>query len=123
VDFGCMGPVAVFQEVFARRGVEVTVHEARAPMGLMKKDHVRALCRMPSVAARWREAFGRDPDEADVDAMYAETEPLMVEMIARHAEPVPGLLETAAAFRDMGLSIGSTTGYTRPMMEELMPLR
>jgi phosphonoacetaldehyde hydrolase len=33
VDFGCMGPVAVFQEVFARRGVEVTVHEARAPMG------------------------------------------------------------------------------------------
>jgi beta-phosphoglucomutase-like phosphatase (HAD superfamily) len=54
--------------------------------------------------------------------MYAETEPLMVEMIARHAEPVPGLLETAAAFRDMGLSIGSTTGYTRPMMEVLMPL-
>ncbi|MFZ5812296.1 MAG: phosphonoacetaldehyde hydrolase [Thermodesulfobacteriota bacterium] len=122
VDFGCMGPVAVFQEVFARRGVEVTVFEARAPMGLMKKDHVRALCHMPSVAARWREAFGRDPDETDVDAMYAETEPLMVEMIARHAEPVPGLLETVAAFRDMGLSIGSTTGYTRPMMEVLMPL-
>lgn len=122
VDFGCMGPVAVFQEVFAHRGVKVTVHEARAPMGLMKKDHVRALCHMPAVAARWREVFGRDPDETDVDAMYAETEPLMVEMIARHAEPVPGLLETVAAFRDMGLKIGSTTGYTRPMMEVLMPL-
>lgn len=122
VDFGCMGPVAVFIEVFARRGVAVTVPEARAPMGLMKKDHIRAVCRMPSVAARWREAFGRDPDESDVEAMYAETEPLMVEMIARHAEPVPGLIEAVAALRDMGLCIGSTTGYTRPMMEALMPL-
>ncbi|QLA16206.1 phosphonoacetaldehyde hydrolase [Desulfolutivibrio sulfoxidireducens] len=122
VDFGCMGPVAVFLEVFDRRGVPVTIPEARAPMGLMKKDHVRAMCRMPSVAARWREAFGRDPDESDVEDMYAETEPLMVDMIARHADPVPGLLDAVAAFRDMGLQIGSTTGYTRPMMEVLMPL-
>jgi phosphonoacetaldehyde hydrolase len=122
VDFGCMGPVAVFVEVFARRGVSVTIPEARGPMGLMKKDHIRAMCGMPSVAENWRQVFGRVPDESDVADMYAETEPLMAEMIARHADPVPGLIEAVAAFRDMDLRIGSTTGYTRPMMETLMPL-
>ena len=43
VDHGCIGPVAVFIEVFARKGVAVTAAQARKPMGLMKKDHVRAM--------------------------------------------------------------------------------
>jgi len=52
VDYGCLGPAAVFVEVFKRRGVEVTIAEAREPMGLMKKDHLRAMGAMPAVAAR-----------------------------------------------------------------------
>jgi len=121
VDYGCMGPVAVFLEVFSRRGVSPTIHEARGPMGLMKKDHIRAMCAMPALAARWEAVHGRPPDEGDVDAMYRETEPLMVECIKNHAELIPGLLEAVAAFRDLGLKIGSSTGYTGPMMEVLRP--
>lgn len=121
VDYGCMGPVAVFLEVFSRRGVSPTIHEARGPMGLMKKDHIRAMCAMPELAARWEAVHGRPPDEGDVDAMYRETEPLMVECIKNHAELIPGLLEAVAAFRDLGLKIGSSTGYTGPMMEVLRP--
>ncbi|GFK92993.1 Phosphonoacetaldehyde hydrolase [Fundidesulfovibrio magnetotacticus] len=117
VDHGCIGPVAVFVEVFKRHGVDVTVAHARKPMGLMKKDHVRSMTRDPEVAALWRAAHGRDPDEADVDAMYLLTEPLMVECIARHADIIPGALDAVAAFRAMGLKVGSTTGYTRPMMD------
>ena len=121
VDYGCMGPVAVFLEVFSRRGVSPTIHEASGPMGLMKKDHIRAMCAMPALAARWEAVHGRPPDEGDVDAMYRETEPLMVECIKNHAELIPGLLEAVAAFRDLGLKIGSSTGYTGPMMEVLRP--
>ncbi|WP_368356361.1 phosphonoacetaldehyde hydrolase, partial [Desulfolutivibrio sulfodismutans] len=117
VDHGCIGPVAVFIEVFARHGVEVTTAQARKPMGLMKKDHVRAMTRDPGVAAVWRDVHGRDPDEKDVDAMYLLTEPLMVGCIAAHADPIPGALDAVAAFRAMGLPVGSTTGYTRPMMD------
>jgi phosphonoacetaldehyde hydrolase len=117
VDHGCIGPVAVFVEVFKRHGVAVTVEQARKPMGLMKKDHVRAMCQDPGVAAAWRAAHGQDPGEPDVDAMYLLTEPLMLECIARHAEPIVGALDAVAEFRAMGLKIGSTTGYTQPMME------
>lgn len=121
VDYGCIGPVAVFLEVFGNKGVAPTVAEARGPMGLMKKDHIRAMCAMPSLAARWAAVHGRAPDEEDVEAMYRETEPLMVSVIRNHAEPIPGLLGAVADFREMGLKIGSTTGYTGPMMEVLVP--
>ncbi len=114
VDYGCIGPVAVFLEVFRRRGVEVTVQEARGPMGLMKKDHVRSMCQTPSVTAKWRAAHGRKPGEADV-------EPLMTECVARHAAPIPGLLEAVETLRRSRVRIGSSTGYTGPMMEMLVP--
>lgn len=117
VDHGCIGPVAVFIEVFKRQGVAVTATQARKPMGLMKKDHVRAMTKDPEVADAWRAVHGRDPNEDDVDAMYRLTEPLMVECIAAHADPIVGALDAVAAFRTMGLKVGSTTGYTRPMMD------
>lgn len=121
VDYGCIGPVAVFLEVFTRRGVPPTVAEARAPMGLMKKDHIRAMCAAPDLAARWQAVHGAPPGEADVESMYAETEPLMVACIRNHADPIPGLQDAVAALRGLGIKIGSTTGYTGPMMAELRP--
>jgi len=121
VDFGSIGPVAVFQEVFRDSGVEVSVAEARSPMGLMKKDHIRAMCAMERVAGRWRAVHGRTPDEADVEAMYSRLEPLMMMSLARHCDPVPDLFDALADFRKLGLKIGSCTGYTGPMMEVLVP--
>lgn len=119
VDFGCMGPVAVFQEVFRQSGVEVSMGEARAPMGLMKKDHIRAICAMEPVAERWRSVHGTPPGDQDVDELYNRLQPLMVSALRRHCLPVPGLMEAVEAFRGQGLRIGSCTGYTGPMMEVL----
>lgn len=121
VDFGCMGPVDVFRESFHLFDIDISVAEVRQFMGLMKKDHIRSLCRLPTVSARWREKFGQLPDEADVEALYAETEPMMISAIARYCDPIPGLLETVEELRKNSIRIGSTTGYTRPMMEILVP--
>lgn len=120
VDYGCMGPVTPFVEVFRTRGVSVTVEEARGPMGLEKKDHIRAMCEMESVSSRWLDVLGRLPMERDVEDMYAEVEPLMVEAVARHSDPIPGLLEAVSAFRGQGIRIGSTSGYPGSVMEALV---
>ena len=120
VDYGCVGPVAVFIEVFGRRGVQVTTAEARGPMGLMKKDHVRRMCQTESVAEKWQQRFGKKPDESDVQAMYEDVEPLMVSSVGATADPVPGLAEALAAFRRAGIGIGSCTGYTTPIMRVLV---
>ena len=120
VDYGCVGPVAVFIEVFGRRGVQVTTAEARGPMGLMKKDHVRRMCQTESVAEKWQQRFGKKPDESDVQAMYEDVEPLMVSSVGATADPVPGLAQALAAFRRAGIGIGSCTGYTTPIMRVLV---
>lgn len=121
VDYGCRGPAAVFVEAFARFGVAVTFAEARRFMGLAKKEHLRRMCALPEVTARWAAAHARTPGEEAVEALYAATEPLMVAAVVRHAEPVPGLLSAVAAWRARGIKIGTTTGYSRPMLEALAP--
>ena len=121
IDYGCMGPIAPFIEVFSSCDVAVTAAEARAPMGLAKKDHLRAMFRDSSVAQKWHDVHGFFPDEGEVEVLYRDLEPLMVSAVARHCEPIRGLFDAVKAFRRRGLKIGSTTGYTRPMMDVLIP--
>lgn len=122
VDYGCIGPAAVFVDVFKKFNVDATIDEARQFMGLMKKDHIRGMLNLPSIRKRWEAAHKRAPEENDVDALYLETEPMMVSAILCHGELIPGLLETVAGMRGLGMKIGSCTGYTSPMMAVLAPL-
>jgi phosphonoacetaldehyde hydrolase len=122
IDCGCMAPVAVFVEVFRRRGVPVTIAAARGPMGTHKREHIRRMCTDPVVAADWTAVHGAAPTDADIDAMYAEAEPLQVACLPDFADPIPGFIEVAGRLRARGLRLGATTGYTRPMVEVLAPL-
>ena len=122
VDFGSLAPAAAFIEVFREFGVELTIAEARGPMGLPKRDHLRALGDLPRVAAAWRVAHGRGFEDADVERLHDVFEPLTARVAARHAGLVPGVAEVAGELRRRGVKIGSTTGYTRPIMESVLPL-
>ena len=122
VDFGCCAPAAVFIEVFKRKGIEVTLEQARGPMGMHKRDHIRILTQLDPVAEQWTAKYGARPTEEDVEAMFTEFVPLQVAAIASHADIIPGAVETIAALRDRGLKIGSTTGYNAEMMAVLVPL-
>lgn len=121
VDFGCMGPVDVIRESFHLFGIELSISAIRQFMGLKKKDHIHSLCHLPAVSDEWKRKYGRFPDAGDVDAIYTETEILMLSAIKQYSDPIPGLLETVDALRKNGIRIGSTTGYTRPMMDILVP--
>ncbi len=117
IDFGCQAPAGAFMEAFRRFGVEITLAEARGPMGMPKKDHIRAVLAMPAVTARWTAAHGKPPGETDVDALYDAFLPLQVDVVHNYADPIPGALDAVAAMRARGLRIGSTTGYPRPVMD------
>ena len=121
IDCGCMAPVAVFVEVFRRRGVVVSEASARGPMGTHKREHIRRMCADPAVLAAWVAARGVAPTEGDVEAMYQEAEPLQVACLPEHSTPIAGFLSLAAALREQGVRLGATTGYTTPMMAVLRP--
>jgi phosphonoacetaldehyde hydrolase len=123
VDFGSRAPADAFVELFARRGIELSVAEARAPMGLPKWDHIHALALQPRVAKAWRSGHGGQAmTTADIDALYAEYLPINREAVLRHGELVPGTSSMVAALRERGIRIGSTTGYTRTIIAPLLPV-
>jgi phosphonoacetaldehyde hydrolase len=122
VDHGSLGPMGVFVEAFAEFGVAITIAEARRPMGIAKRPHVAALLAMPRIAEEWRRVRGNPPTEADVDAVYGVFVPKNIAVAARYADLIPGAAETAQNLRDLGLKIGSTTGYTREIMAEITPV-
>ena len=119
VDYGCMAPTQVFMEVFRRQGVELTVTQAREPMGTHKIDHLREISQMVEVSRQWQQVHGKPCTEDDVAAMYQEFVPLQVDCIAKFADLIPGTAETIDTCRRRGLKIGATTGYSREMMTVL----
>jgi phosphonoacetaldehyde hydrolase len=119
VDHGSRAPLTPFVRVFASRGVVLTPEEARGPMGLSKKDHLRALLQLPAVARRWRERHGGDATEDDVDELYRRFVPLQVEAIDEHAGVVLGLLDCIGVLRGRGVAVGATTGYFREAAERV----
>ena len=111
VDFGSLAPVRALQRLFAGRGLAVAEDEARRDMGIHKKDHIRALLRMKT---------GGRPAETFVEELFAEFIPMQMECLAACSAVIPGVVETVEKLRALGIRIGSTTGYTRPMLDVLL---
>jgi phosphonoacetaldehyde hydrolase len=117
MDFGCMAPAVVFVEVFKRKGVPISVEEARAPMGAHKRVHIQRITELDSVSRRWKEKHGRLPNDADIDSMFTEFVPLQLDCLSTYSALIPGALEAVAKLRARGIKIGSTTGYLTDMMK------
>lgn len=122
VDHGCMGPAAVFVEVFKFFGIDVTTQQARMFMGVEKKEHIRKMCALEDISAAWQTRYGRTPNEDDIQTLYDKTFTLMTKAIADNAEPIEGVIKAMDTLRAMGIKIGSSTGYVSGMMDVLVPL-
>jgi phosphonoacetaldehyde hydrolase len=122
IDFGSFAPMGAFVETFAKFGVEVTIADARKPMGLPKRAHISAMLSEPHIAARWQAARGTAPGEEAIDQVYALFVPLNEEVVSNYCTLIPGALEAVAYLRSKGMKVGSTTGYTRSIMERVLPI-
>jgi phosphonoacetaldehyde hydrolase len=122
VDFGCRAPVEALLTAFAAEGVAIDATEARRDMGVAKRDHVRAILATPRVREAWTRAKGAAPAEADVDRLHDALEPMMRAAAASHSTLIPGAAALVADLTARGVRIGSSTGYTRVMMEDIIPL-
>ena len=121
IDYGCFAPLNVFLRIFEEKGVPVTYAQVREPMGLPKIDHIRAMLNMPGVRSTFRTVHGRDWEPDDLSAMYQRFEEYLFSSLRDFTDPIPGVPETMEILRRRGIKIGSTTGYTRKMMDVVRP--
>jgi phosphonoacetaldehyde hydrolase len=122
IDHGSQAPMGVFVKAFAQFGVDITVDEARGPMGMAKRDHIATLVRQPRIAAAWMDKHGAAPSEAEIDAIYEVFVPMNVAVVTDFGTLIEGAADAAARIRARGAKVGSTTGYTRNIMEPLLPM-
>ena len=121
VDYGCFAPVQAFVEVFKHFGIEPTMEEVREPMGMLKRDHIRTMLGMERIVGLWKEKYGADWTEDDVEKLYRLFEEKLFGILDQFAEVKPYVLETVEELRKRGIKIGSTTGYTDAMMAVVVP--
>ncbi|MGL4969406.1 MAG: phosphonoacetaldehyde hydrolase, partial [Fusobacteriaceae bacterium] len=113
----CFAPLEVFMKIFKEAGIEITYEEARKPMGLLKIDHTRALLEMERIKELWNKKYGRDYTEEDLNKLYSRFEEVLFQNLENFATPIPGVLKLVENLRKKGIKIGSTTGYTKEMLD------
>jgi phosphonoacetaldehyde hydrolase len=98
------------------------MEEARGPMGLAKKDHVRELFKLDSVQKQWFAEYGRGPSEIDIWHLYCELEPALAAIVKNYCEPIRGAIELINRLKSQGIKVGTTTGYVAEMMQNILPI-
>lgn len=117
VDYGCFAPVAAFVESFKAIGAPVSAAETRAHMGLTKIEEVRALFAIDHVKADFKAKYGRKWGEEDVQECYKKFQDELFRTLEDYSKPITGVVDTISMLRSQGIKVGSTTGYTRQMMD------
>jgi phosphonoacetaldehyde hydrolase len=122
VDHGSIAPVKALEDVFHEYGITPPRSLVRRHMGLAKKDHIRKLLEEPEVKEQWTALHHAPPQEHDVELLYAEFAPQMMEVLAGYATVISGVVDAVEAMRARGMKIAGTTGYTRSMLDRLETL-
>jgi len=120
IDFGSRAPVIAMDGVFRGEGLPIGEDLIRRYMGMAKREHVTAILSEPETTKRWIEEKGSVWSEHDVDRMMVALEPAMANAASLCATLIPGASAAVSALRARGLRIGSTTGYTRTMMADIL---
>lgn len=118
-DAYVIAPAVVFVDVFAKQNVEISMEEARGPMGLRKDLHIAQLTKNPDIRERWKKVHDSYPDQDDVDRMFEDFVPMQLNCLRRYTKVLPGVVEATKQFQDQGIKIGSTTGFVRSMVDIL----
>ena len=100
VDFGSFAPVQAFIKAFEEFGITPTVDEGRAPMGMLKWNHIHTMMQMPRIQKAWAISHGRQWTREDVDAVYQKSESGIMEILHDFAQPKPYVLEAVKTLRE-----------------------
>jgi phosphonoacetaldehyde hydrolase len=120
-DAHVLAPAVAFVDAFKKHGVEISMKEAREPMGLRKDLHIKKILEIPEVNKRWFQIKGNNPTDNDAENIFNDFVPMQLECLPKYSTLIPGVPETINRLRnDYNIKIGSTTGFTKNMVDVLL---
>lgn len=118
-DAGVLAPAVAFVDIFKKYGIDITMEEARKPMGLRKDLHIGEILQMPRVQELWKQKHNRLPTNDDSNNIFKEYVPLQLRSLKDYTTIIKGADLTTQHFRKKGIKVGCTTGFTRNMVDIL----
>lgn len=117
-----IAPAVVFVDVFQRKGVNISMAEAREPMGLRKDLHIRKILENPAIAQRWAAVHKRPVNlDEDTKALFEDFVPRQIAVLPEYAGLLPDIPHIIDELRQVyKLKIGVTTGFTKDMVAVLL---
>ena len=124
VDKYVIAPAVVFQEVFKKYGIDITMSEARGPpgtMGLGKDLHISILLQQPDIKSKWEAKYGRPSTDNDVQEIYRDFIPMQLAVLRRYGTLLPNTKEILEGLRkEKNIKVGVSTGFNRAMADILI---
>lgn len=121
IDHGSRAPVLAFVEAFASKGIVISISDARGPMGMAKRDHIRSILELSEVSRQWEKKTGRVFDQADIDELYVDFLPVQERLISQHDDFIPGVDVMITEIERRGIRYAATTGYTQKLVGLVAP--
>lgn len=117
VDYGCMAPIHAMKSAFSKYNLNLTFDEIRKPMGMLKFDHIKTILEMDRVRIDFKNLYGRRHEAKDIEAIYDCFEQNIFSILHQHNNMINGMLTVQSYLRNEDIKIGSTTGYTKKMID------
>lgn len=117
VDPFVIAPAMAFVKVFKKFGIDISMEESRIPMGIKKDLHIKKLLEIPSIQNKWINNYYREPNDEDITNIYREYIPIQKKILPEYCNLLPKVVETVNMIKQKGIKIGSTTGFSREMLD------
>ncbi|MCD2257286.1 phosphonoacetaldehyde hydrolase [Lactobacillus sp. CC-MHH1034] len=121
IDYGSQAPVTAFRKAFAAADIVLTNSEIRQDMGIAKRDHIHKIFNQLEVQRNWQKRYGHLPLESDEFSVYQDFQELLAKSITEFTAFKPGLRSCLKYLRESEIQVGTTTGYTRETIEQILP--
>lgn len=119
IDYGSLAPVLAFCHLFEAHNVPITLAEARMPMGIEKREHIRQLLLMPRINKAWLDEKGAVVDESTIEQLYQAFIPIQTAKIEQRSELITGTKTTFDYLLSREIKVGANTGYSQEMIIEM----
>lgn len=116
IDFGCQAPLKAFQAAFNELGIKVTSLDILQFMGLEKMDHIKKILQLSHIKEQYDSHHLSDLSTK----IYEHFKQQLVEQIPKHSDFTPGYIQLIRYLSDNNIKIGSTTGYNRETINQII---
>ena len=119
VDKYSLSPFISLKHAFKNKRINVNNHLIYKDMGMNKKEHIGEILNDKYTRRIWFKLYGEYPNSSSMMSVYDEFIKYQMDEGISNIEILPETKNTINWLKDNNISIGATTGFSKPIMSAI----